>query len=156
MRLDRDLYFLVLAQAAALRSTCPRRQVGAVLVVDGDLVSTGFNGSSPGKPHCEDVGCLMFDDHCVRTTHAEQNALGRGQKGDTLYSTDQPCLMCLKLALANGVKRILYIRRYDSPERDLFIAENKLEGMMQQVMHGPILALQPCVPCHWEDERIGW
>ncbi len=141
MRLSKDNYFLVLAQAAALRSTCPRRQVGAVLVSEGDVAATGYNGSSPGKEHCQDIGCLMVDNHCVRTTHAEQNALGRGKRGDTLYCTDCPCLMCLKLALTNGVSRIVYIRRYDSDERDLFVAENKLQAVLIKAIRPKTLCL---------------
>jgi dCMP deaminase len=140
-RLSAVHYGLILAQAAALRSTCPRRRVGAVLTLCGRVVATGFNGSSPGMDHCDDIGCLMVDNRCVLTTHAEQNALGRGQTGDTLYCTDQPCLMCLKLALANGVKCILYMRPSNHPDRNLFVMENQLEYLMQQV-DCPTLTLQ--------------
>lgn len=146
MRLDKHHYFLIVAQAAALRSTCPRKQVGAVLVSCGEIVATGRNGSAPGEAHCEDVGCLIWEDGtegggCIRTLHAEQNALGRGQRGDTLYCTDQPCLPCFKLALTNGCEEIYYLRRNDRPDRDLFVAENKLEDIMQQVIDCPKLCL---------------
>src|SRR3972149_3897915 len=70
-----DEYFLKLAMLASERSTCPRMHCGCVLVKDRFVLATGYNGSIPGQPHCEDEGCLIVDGHCVRTNHAEINAL---------------------------------------------------------------------------------
>lgn len=158
LRLPKDHYFLVIAQAAALRSTCPRKQVGAVLVANGEVVATGYNGSAPDQDHCEDVGCLVWDDGtdnggCIRTLHAEQNALGRGRRGDALYCTDQPCLPCLKLALTNGVKRVVYLRPNLRPDRDLFVAEHQMDRLMERPANAPRLQLR-----YPKDERTkgGW
>src|SRR5690606_5886840 len=70
-----DEYFMTMAHFVATRATCTRRQVGAVIVRDKRILTTGYNGSPPGLPHCSDVGCWIVDGHCVRTIHAEQNAL---------------------------------------------------------------------------------
>ena len=70
-----DKYFLKLAMLASERATCPRMHCGCVLVKDRFVLATGYNGSLPGQPHCDDVGCLIVDNHCVRTNHAEINAL---------------------------------------------------------------------------------
>ncbi len=82
----------------AKRSTCPRAAVGAVIVRDKRILTTGYNGSPAGLPHCTEVGCLMVNDHCVRTLHAEQNAIIQGAlhgvdvSDSTIYVTHQPCL----------------------------------------------------------------
>lgn len=106
MRPDWPEYFFRLAEAAAERSTCPRAHVGAIIVLaDKYPVATGYNGSKPGFPHCDDVGCLLATDAtgnegCVRTIHAEANAiaiakgLGINVRGGTLYVTKKPCSSC--------------------------------------------------------------
>ena len=71
-----DQYFLKLAMLASERATCPRMHCGCVLVKNKNVVATGYNGSIPGDDHCEDIGCLVIDNHCVRTNHAEMNASG--------------------------------------------------------------------------------
>src|SRR6266567_9169187 len=97
-RLSVDAYCMAFASIAALRSTCKMRSVGAVLVKDRHILSTGYVGSIPGEPHCTDVGCLIEtladgDERCIRTIHAEQNAIlqaaqhGVPIKGSTLYTT---------------------------------------------------------------------
>ncbi len=70
-----DQYFLSIAEKVASRSTCPRASVGAVIVRDNRILSTGYNGSLPSEPHCTEVGCLMINSHCERTIHAETNAV---------------------------------------------------------------------------------
>lgn len=70
-----DKYFFELAEAVSKRSTCPRAAIGAILTKNNRIVSTGYNGSKPGEPHCIDVGCMEFEGHCLRTVHAEQNAM---------------------------------------------------------------------------------
>ena len=98
----------------ARRSTCPRAAVGAVLVRDKRILTTGYNGAPRGLPHCTEVGCLMVNDHCVRTLHAEQNAIIQGAlhgvdvAGSTLYVTHQPCLVCAKMIINAGVERVVY------------------------------------------------
>lgn len=140
-RLSKHSYFLVVAQAAALRSTCPRRRVGAVLVRNDDIVSTGYNGSPSGQPHCLDVGCLLNDSgRCIRTLHGEANAFRNGATGDTLYSTDQPCLSCLKIIISNGVRRVYYLRPYPDADRDQFIQAHGLEQQLVE-FRAPTLQL---------------
>jgi len=75
VRASWDEYFMAIARQVATRSTCDRKHVGAVVVKDRMILTTGYNGSIRGLPHCDDVGHLMEDGHCVRTTHAEANAL---------------------------------------------------------------------------------
>lgn len=107
-----------LALVVAKRSTCNRRSVGAVLVRDKRILTTGYNGSTPGQPHCTDVGCLMVDNHCVRAIHAEQNAIIQGAlhgidlRGATCYVTSGPCVHCSKMLLAAGIKRIVFQDAY--------------------------------------------
>src|SRR3989338_4799587 len=89
-----DEYFLKLAMLASERSTCPRMHCGCVLVTDKNVIATGYNGSIPGDEHCEDVGCLIVDNHCVRTVNAEMNALlqaakrGNAVEGAAAYITN--------------------------------------------------------------------
>ncbi|HEY8347497.1 MAG TPA: cytidine/deoxycytidylate deaminase family protein [Symbiobacteriaceae bacterium] len=113
-----DEYFMELAQVVARRSTCNRRSVGAVLVRDKRILTTGYNGSPSGLPHCTDVGCLMVDGHCVRAIHAEQNAIiqaalhGINLQGATCYVTSAPCVHCSKMLIAAGIRRIVYMDEY--------------------------------------------
>lgn len=108
-----DQYFLKLAMLASERATCPRMHCGCVLVKDRFVLSTGYNGSLPGQPHCEDIGCLIVDNHCVRTNHAEINALiqatthGVNVKGATAYITNMSCTTCAKALIAAGIKRVV-------------------------------------------------
>jgi dCMP deaminase len=108
-----DEYFMSLAAATALRSTCPRKRVGAV-VVDRDnlVVSAGYNGSLSGAPHCDDIGCLLENGKCVRTVHAEVNAVVHGDRsrmvGGTVYVTALPCWNCFKTVVAAGITSIAF------------------------------------------------
>lgn len=108
-----DQYFLKLAMLASERATCPRMHCGCVLVKDRFVLSTGYNGSLPGQEHCEDIGCLIVDNHCVRTNHAEINALiqatthGVNVKGATAYITNMSCTTCAKALIAAGIKRVV-------------------------------------------------
>lgn len=113
-----DDYFLRMAQLVATRATCPRRQVGSVLVREHRVVATGYNGAPSGLPHCTDVGCLMVDSHCARALHSEINALlscalhGVSSKGCTLYCTDFPCTHCAKALVQAGIVRVVYLAEY--------------------------------------------
>ena len=118
-----DDYFMAIARLIATRSTCDRLHAGAVLVKDKRIVSTGYNGSPPGLPHCDDVGHLLEQGHCVRTIHAEHNALlqaavigGASTKDTTLYALYSPCIHCAKYIVAAGVKRVVVGKIYRNEE----------------------------------------
>lgn len=124
-----DEYFLQIAFTVAQRSTCDRAHVGCVLVRDRRILTTGYNGAPAGLPHCDDVGHLLVDGHCVRTLHAEQNALiqaalhGVGTEGATAYVTHQPCLTCAKMLINAGVRRVVYAGNYpDDYSRQFLVA----------------------------------
>lgn len=109
-----DAYFMSIAKTVATRGTCDRVRVGAVIVKDNRIVSTGYNGSPPGMDHCDDVGHQMVDGHCIRTLHGEENAIlqaavigGLSTKGATLYTTHSTCYLCLKKAISVGITRIV-------------------------------------------------
>ncbi len=93
-RPDWDLYFIRIAKEVSSRATCLRAQVGAVIVKDNRILSTGFNGAPVGEAHCLDEGCLMYESHCIRCIHAEENAVLNAAKfgipieGSTLYYWD--------------------------------------------------------------------
>lgn len=94
----------------------------ACLLVDKDkrLIGAGYNGSLPGDPHCDEVGHLMVDGHCIRTLHAEVNAIMHSVgdlEGATAYVLGTPCIDCVKKLLAKKVKRILFTREYDNQAR---------------------------------------
>jgi len=113
-RVDWHTYFMNIARQAATRSTCDRKHVGAVIVRDKTILSTGYNGSIRGMPHCDDVGHLMESDHCVATVHAEANAIIQAAKngvrieGAELYTTASPCWSCFKLIANAGIRAIYY------------------------------------------------
>ena len=107
-------YFMNIARQAATRSTCDRKHVGAVIVRDKTILSTGYNGSLRGMPHCDDVGHLMEGGHCVGTVHAEANAIIQAAKNGVriesaeLYTTASPCWSCFKLIANAGIRTIYY------------------------------------------------
>jgi dCMP deaminase len=110
-----------IAHLVATRATCPRRSVGALIVRDKRILCTGYNGAPRGLPHCPEggpdhdwpLGCMRAG-HCIRSLHAEQNALlqaamiGVSCEGATLYVTCQPCNMCAKMAINAGIRRVIY------------------------------------------------
>jgi dCMP deaminase len=110
-----------IAQMVSTRSTCPRKSVGAVIVRDHTILSTGYNGSIRGLPHCADVGCQMEDGHCVATIHAEANAIIQAARngvcidGAECYVTASPCWSCFKMLANAGMTRILYGEYYRDP-----------------------------------------
>lgn len=124
-----DDYFMEIAFTVAERSTCDRAHVGAVLVRDRRILTTGYNGAPAGLPHCDEVGHLMIDNHCVRTLHAEQNAIIQGAlhgisiEGGTAYVTHQPCLTCAKMLINSGIKRIVYAGNYPDENSRLFLQQ---------------------------------
>jgi dCMP deaminase len=114
MRASWDTYFMELATKAASRATCDRKHVGAVIVQDRDMVCSGYNGSLSGMPHCDDIGHMMVEGHCVRTIHAEINAIARAAKrgikteGASIYVTASPCWSCFKTIVAAGIQRVVF------------------------------------------------
>lgn len=109
-----DQYFMNLAKVVASRATCDRKHVGAVLVRDRTVLSTGYNGSLRSLPHCDDEGHMMENGHCVATVHAEANAIVQAAKngvsidGSTIYTTASPCWPCFKLIANAGCARIVF------------------------------------------------
>lgn len=117
-----DQYFMNIAKEVATRSTCDRKFVGAVIVRDRNILATGYNGSIRGLPHCDEVGHLMEDGHCVRTVHAESNAIVQAAKNGTaidgagIYVTASPCWPCFRLIANAGMMRIVFGEFYRDPK----------------------------------------
>lgn len=119
-KISRDQYYMEMALVAAKRGTCDRRQVGAVLVHEDAILSTGFNGAPSGMPECDEAGHLLEHGHCVRTIHAEANAILRvGSRTirrlagpATIYTTTAPCMSCANIIINAGVKRIVWGEAY--------------------------------------------
>ena len=113
-RVDWHTYFMNIAHQVATRSTCDRKHVGAVIVRARTILSTGYNGSIRGMPHCDDVGHDLEGGHCVATIHAEANAILQAAKngvmieGAELYTTASPCWSCFKLIANAGIRKIFY------------------------------------------------
>ena len=117
-------YFMEIAHAVATRATCPRKSVGCVIVSrDNHILTTGYNGSPPGMPHCTEAGCDMLDGHCVRASHAETNAVAQAARhgisieGATVYVTAYPCWNCFRQLLVAGVSSVVYDEAYRNDER---------------------------------------
>ena len=130
-----DEYFMQMAELTAQRSTCLRRQVGAIIVKEKHIIATGYNGAPKGLPHCEELGgCLRVKleipsgerHELCRALHAEQNAiiqaatLGQSIEGATIYITHQPCIICAKMIINAGISRIVIRRGYpDEMSREM-------------------------------------
>ena len=117
-RVSWETYFMNIATEVATRSTCDRKHVGAVIVRNKNILSTGYNGSIKGLPHCDEVGREMVDGHCIRTTHAEANAIVQAAKNGVsidnseIFVTASPCYNCFKLIANSGIKVIYYRELY--------------------------------------------
>ncbi len=118
MRKPWDHYFMDMAKMVATRATCNRLRVGALIVRDKRTIASGYNGSVSGDVHCIDVGCKVVDGHCIRTIHAESNAIlqcakfGVSTDGAVLYVTHFPCLNCCKQIIQAGIKQVIYEEDY--------------------------------------------
>lgn len=124
-----DSYFMEITRVVSSRSTCLRRQVGALLVRDKCILSSGYNGVPRGLDHCTDVGCLREQmnipsgqrQELCRGLHAEQNAIvhaayhGINIAGSTLYVTHQPCITCAKMIINAGVIKVIFGGEYPDP-----------------------------------------
>jgi len=126
-RVDWHTYFMNIARQVASRSTCDRKHVGAVIVRDRTILSTGYNGSIRGMPHCDEIGHLMENGHCVATVHAEANAIIQAAKNGVrideadLYTTASPCWNCFKL-VANAGLRTVYYGEFYRDQRSIEVA----------------------------------
>lgn len=134
-----DQYFMDIAQLVSSRSTCLRRQVGAVLVIDKQIIATGYNGAAQGLKHCIEVGCLREQlgvpsgerHEICRGIHGEQNAIiqaalhGVSTKGATLYCTHQPCILCSKMLINAGIIKVVFCGDYpDSLAKEMLREAN--------------------------------
>ncbi|MCX6757352.1 MAG: cytidine/deoxycytidylate deaminase family protein [Candidatus Nomurabacteria bacterium] len=146
-----DQYFITQANLLGSRGTCDRSRSGCVITKDKRIISTGYIGSPPSLPHCDDVGhemnTVINEDgtksmHCVRTTHAEQNAIvqaarfGLATDGATLYCKMTPCYTCAKLVITAGIKRVVSEKDYHASKRSKEIfkkAKIKLEILNKEV-----------------------
>lgn len=117
-RISWDQYFMAQSHLLALRSTCTRLMVGATIVRENRIIAGGYNGSVSGGVHCTDEGCYVIDGHCVRTVHAEANALlqcakfGVPTKDAEIYVTHFSCLQCTKQIIQSGIKAVYYADDY--------------------------------------------
>lgn len=136
-----DQYFIDITLLVATRATCLRRQVGALLVKDRNILATGYNGTPSGIRHCEETGCLRErlkvpsgERHeLCRGLHAEQNAIiqaarhGVNIDGSTLYCTTMPCIICTKMLINAGIKRIVYAEGYADELAREMVEESGIE-----------------------------
>ena len=141
MRPDWDSYFMEITEVVAKRSTCTRRQVGAILVRDKHILATGYNGAPKKLEHCENLGCLRSQlnipsgerHELCRALHAEQNAIAQAARhgisvlGATMYVTHQPCSICAKVLINAGIVRIIYAGAYPEELSRQLLAEANIE-----------------------------
>lgn len=149
MRPTWDEYFMDIANLVKTRSTCTRRQVGAVIVKDKRILATGYNGAPIGCKHCTDIGCLRSQlgipsgerHELCRALHAEQNAIAQAAKhatsmdGATIYVTHQPCSMCAKVLINAGISRIIYQGDYPDPLSLELLSEAGIR--LEKISHQP-------------------
>jgi dCMP deaminase len=135
-----DEYFMEITRLVARRSSCLRRQVGAVLVKEKNILASGYNGVPTGITHCAETGCLRAKlnvpsgerHELCRGLHAEQNAIIQAAKhgtnidGATLYSTTQPCIICVKMIINAGITRVVYEEGYADQLSQEMVAESGL------------------------------
>ena len=136
-------YFTSITRMVATRSTCLRRHVGAILVKEKRILATGYNGAPAGLKHCIEVGCIREEasipsgtrHELCRALHAEQNAIvqaayhGISIAGSTLYCTNKPCVICSKMLINAGIKRIFFDEAYDDDLADAMLDEAGIEIM---------------------------
>jgi dCMP deaminase len=145
-RKSKDVYFSEIADLVSSRSTCLRDQVGAVVVKESQILSTGYNGAPKGLPHCSEVGCLREQmgvksgerHELCRGLHAEQNAIiqaayhGVSVRGAKMYCTTKPCSICTKMIINAGIVEIIYIDEYEDALASQLLKESDL--LVRQVV----------------------
>ena len=146
-RISWHQYFMAQSHLLALRSTCTRLTVGATIVRDKRIIAGGYNGSIAGGVHCIDEGCYVIDNHCVRTIHAEMNALlqcakfGVPTADAEIYVTHFPCLQCCKSIIQAGIKAVYYAEDYKNHPYALELF--KQSGVTtEHVPYQPILKIE--------------
>ncbi len=142
MRPGWDEYFMEIARTVATRATCPRASVGCVITRRHRILTTGYNGSPRQVAHCTEVGCLIVNDHCIRTTHAEANAIVQGAlhgvslAGGIAYCTHQPCMGCSKLLISAGIVKIVYAAPYPDKNAQELLSEAGVALMPYATLEG--------------------
>lgn len=129
-RIDWDEYYINIVKMVSTRSTCPRLRTGALIVKDNKIIGSGYNGAPKKMEHCDDVGCLIVEGHCIRTVHAEQNALlqaGTEAKNATMYCLGIPCPICYKLCIQAEIKKIIYTTDYRKELSEYWINNGGVE-----------------------------
>jgi len=146
LRPEWDEYFLDIAQLVSKRSTCLRRTVGAVVVKDKRILTTGYNGAPSGLAHCVTTGCLREKlrvpsgerHELCRALHAEMNALlqaaqyGISVKGGVMYCTNQPCIICAKMIINAGIKRVVVLEHYPDKFAQKILKDAAIELIVAQ------------------------
>lgn len=141
VRPDNDTYFMRMAELVATRSTCLRRNVGAVVVKEKRVLTTGYNGAPKGLKHCAEVGCIRLENkiesgtrhELCRGVHAEQNAViqaayfGVSIKDSTIYTTNFPCVLCAKILVNAGIKEVVYKDDYIDELSTNILEESKVQ-----------------------------
>lgn len=141
MRPSWDEYFMEITRVVATRSTCLRRKVGAAIVKDNRILATGYNGAPAGLTHCLEIGCLREQmgipsgqrHELCRALHAEQNAIiqaavhGTAIQGSIIYVTNQPCVMCCKMIVNAGIKKVIFAGDYPDELSLKIFKEAKVE-----------------------------
>lgn len=151
-RISWNQYFMAQSYLLKSRSTCERLAVGAVVVRDKRMIAGGYNGSVTGGVHCIDEGCYVVDGHCVRTIHAEMNALLQCSKfgvttdGAEIYVTHFPCIHCTKAIIQAGIKAVFYSEDY---KNDPYA----IELLQQAGVRTKQVPLQ-IDPVHYEQQKL--
>lgn len=136
-----DEYFMEVAEVVSKRSTCLRRNIGAIIVKDKRILATGYNGAPSNLPHCSEVGCLREQlgipsgerHEICRALHAEENAIiqaakyGTSVDGGTIYSTTEPCSMCAKMIINAGLVKVVYRDPYPDKLSEEFLSQAGIE-----------------------------
>lgn len=129
MRESWTIYFMRQAEAVSTRATCDRKHCGSIIVKNNRIISSGYNGSNPGDPHCDDVGHFMVGGNCKRTIHAEQNAIKDAKERLSsledcqIFINTFPCWNCFGMILKEGIKEIFYKDEYRTDEMVLEVAK---------------------------------
>src|SRR3989344_7798844 len=125
-----DDYFMAIVKIVASSASCDRLYAGALLVKDKRIISSGYNGAPTGMPNCSEVGHLLEEGHCVRTIHAEHNAIlqaavfgSTSTAGATMYCKYNPCIHCAKYVIAAGIKRVVIGKIYRSEQSVAFLKQ---------------------------------
>ncbi|WP_416827304.1 ComE operon protein 2 [Ectobacillus polymachus] len=153
-RISWDQYFMTQSYVLSLRSTCTRLTVGATIVRDKRIIAGGYNGSITGGDHCIDEGCYVIDNHCVRTIHAEMNALlqcakfGVKTEGAEIYVTHFPCLPCCKAIIQSGISAVYYAEDYKNHPYAMELYEQANVKVRQVPIKYTITSLQEIDQLH--------